>query len=288
MPTVQAFDTASPIVVPWRNRERPAAAREPKAYPGELAARLDAEFDVALAYLLPSPVAYHGGRIEALQSPLHATEAAFVHGAVERRRQEFTAGRHCARKVFEQLSIPGFALRMGARREPLWPETLTGSISHAAGFCVAAAGPRRQFAGLGVDIEAATPLADSLLELVCRPAEREWCRQQPERLAGLLAKFIFSAKESVFKCLYPVFREELEFDDAEVTLDVHGGRFSATVSRLALGSDTDIELTGRLACTSCLVLTAATLPVSATSPPRPEYPHLHDQDREPPFRYCWQ
>lgn len=250
----------------------------------DVRAMLDAQFDVALSWLLPEPVVHNGGRIEDLQAPLDPAEASCVRNAVARRVQEFTAGRACARAALETLGLPGFALRMGARRQPLWPESIVGSISHAAGYCVAAACTRDRFAGIGIDIEAASPLPESLVDIVCTPCEKAWCLAQPERLSGLLAKFLFSAKESVFKCLYPLFGEELEFEDVEMSLDLNAGRFTASVSGIALGTGADIELDGRLACTSCLVMTSVTAR-------HDELGHaalpLVEPARGTPFRWCW-
>lgn len=249
---------------------------------------VDAQFETALAWLLPAPIAHHGGRIDRLQLPLHAAEEMFVRDAVERRRMEFTAGRTCARAVLEQHGIAECTLGMGPRREPLWPDGVVGSISHAAGYCVAAACTRTRMTGIGIDIEAATPLSETLFDLVCTPHESAWCQKQPERLAGLLAKFLFSAKESVFKCLYPVFREELEFADVTVDIDLHAGRFIAHASRVALGIDTDIELHGRLACTSFLVMTSALLPCADIAQPAAEpYEFRQDIGRARPFQHCW-
>lgn len=251
--------------------------------------RLDAEFDIALRYLLPDPIVHSGGRIEALQAPLDPAEAVFIRDAVERRVQEFTAGRRCARAVLETLGVSRFALRMGARREPLWPETVVGSISHAAGYCVAAACPRERAAGIGVDIEAASPLPEALIDLVCTPREKAWCLAQPEQLAGLLAKFHFSAKEAVFKCLYPLFGEELEFEDVVLALDLNGGRFRAAVAGGALGRDADLALDGRLACTSCLLLTAVTVThadLARAALPEPAW-QPRDASRRRPYAWCW-
>ncbi|HEX7029125.1 MAG TPA: 4'-phosphopantetheinyl transferase superfamily protein [Gammaproteobacteria bacterium] len=219
----------------------------------------DAEFRSALSWLLPDPIRRHGGRIETLQQPLLETEALLVRNAVERRVMEFTAGRACAHAVLGELGLAGVPVGMGPRREPLWPSGTVGSISHAAGFCVAAAGTRDHMAGLGVDIECASALPETLTDLVCTPAERRWCEGQSGLSAGLLAKFVFSAKEAVFKCLYPVFGEELDFMDVTLELDMQAGRFIARVSRLALNTDADLELHGRVACTSRLAMTSALL-----------------------------
>src|SRR5690606_10062443 len=82
---------------------------------------------------------------------------------------------------------------------------------------------------------------------------------QPERMRALLAKFVFSAKEAVFKCLFPMYGEELEFHDVQLDIDLARGMFSAHVSRFALDAAADVEVHGRLSCTSRLVFSAAVL-----------------------------
>lgn len=219
----------------------------------------DTEFQAALAWLLPDPVCKHGGRIETLQQPLHEAEMPFTRRAVERRVLEFTAGRACARVALAGLGIHDVPVGMGVRREPLWPDGAVGSISHAAGYCIAAVAPREHIEGLGVDIESVDALPDALIDLVCSPPEKVWCECQESLATGVLAKFMFSAKEAVFKCLYPVFGEELDFEDVALELDLDGGRFIARVPRIAINAAADLELGGRLACTSRHVLTAAFL-----------------------------
>lgn len=226
-----------------------------------------AEFDDEALYaftlighaLLPAPIVHVGGRIADFQETLHPAEASFVKGSVSRRVREFTAGRACARRALARLGHENVPVRMGQRREPLWPPGIVGSISHGGGYCIAAVCRHHDFAGIGVDIETANPLSASLMDLVCSPAERIWCEQQGSSLAGLLGKFVFSIKESVFKCLYPVFREELEFADVRLDINLHDERYIAQVSRFALGSDSDVLLTGRFACTPEIVMTSAVL-----------------------------
>ncbi|HEX6928553.1 MAG TPA: 4'-phosphopantetheinyl transferase superfamily protein [Gammaproteobacteria bacterium] len=219
----------------------------------------DAEFHRAAAAALPAPIIHHGGAVSALQAPLHPEESGFVASAVERRVQEFTAGRHCARIALGQLGFGNVPVRMGARRQPLWPVGIVGSISHSAGYCLAAVTTRDSLAGLGVDIEHASPLDASLTGLVCTPMENAAIARYSADNQGLAAKALFSAKEAVFKCLYPVFGEELDFHDVEVELDIRGGRFDAQVSRLALNADADLRLKGRLTYTAQTIMTAALL-----------------------------
>lgn len=206
--------------------------------------------------MLPPPIVSHGGRIAELQEPLHPEECHYLAGAVASRVAEFTAGRACARAVLRQLGVENEPVRIGPRREPLWPDGIVGSISHAAGYCLAAACRRRDVAALGVDLESALPLPSTLFEMICVPAEREWCERR-DGMHDVMAKFVFSIKESVFKCLYPLFGRELEFHDVVADIDLEHCRYLARVSGAALGTGEDLEVAGRIACTHELVLCSA-------------------------------
>lgn len=220
---------------------------------------MDAAFLDAITSTLPGPIVTHGGMIDMLQSHLHPLERVEVRNAVPKRVREFTAGRTCARIALERLGYENIAIPVGKRRQPVWPEGIAGSISHAGNHCIAAVCTRNHFTSLGVDIEQATPLSESLVDLVCSREERNRLANGAGSSTGLLAKFMFSAKEAVFKCLFPVYGEELEFHDVSLDISLHEGRFIAHVSRFALNSETDLELRGRFACTSSLVVTSAVL-----------------------------
>lgn len=219
----------------------------------------DTVFLEAISSTLPGPIVAHGGPIDMLQSPLHPLERVEIRNAVPKRVQEFTAGRTCARIALGRLGYEDVAIPVGKRRQPVWPEGIAGSISHAGNHCIAAVCTRNHFTSLGVDIEQATPLSDSLVDMVCSADEKNRLSAGAGSMTGLLAKFMFSAKEAVFKCLFPVYGEELEFHDVALDIFLHEGRFTAQVSRFALNSETDLELRGRLACTSSLVVTSAVL-----------------------------
>ncbi|WP_353029289.1 4'-phosphopantetheinyl transferase superfamily protein [Mesorhizobium sp. M1004] len=100
---------------------------------------------------------------------------------------------------------------IGPDRAPVWPKGSVGSITHARGHCAcfAKGDPGWQ---AGVDIEAIAsghPL-ESILSMTANQRERALIARQtalpPDRLATLL----FSAKETLFKGLYPVVRRFLD------------------------------------------------------------------------------
>jgi len=154
-------------------------------------------------------------------------ETGCLGSAVPRRVAEFHAGRAAARAAMVALSVPPRPVPMGPDRAPVWPEGLTGSISHTATACVAAIGLRRDWAGIGVDLEDATPLDPLLVAEICTTAEQHWLGTQPASERGLMAKLIFSAKEATYKAQYPLSGQLFGFDVLELTLDRTTCRFNA-------------------------------------------------------------
>jgi enterobactin synthetase component D len=138
------------------------------------------------------------------------------------RIREFLAGRRCAAAALRDAGAASLDVKVGPRREPLWPSGYVGSITHSRSFVFAAVGRRAEVASVGVDSEPILDLVSlaSVASLTFHPAERE-------RVAGRLdlATAVFSAKESLFKCLYPLAGVFFDYLDAHVvSLDVLDGR----------------------------------------------------------------
>jgi len=149
---------------------------------------------------------------------LYPEEATLIRQAVLSRRQQFTAGRQLARRAWQALGCDAAPLLNDARRVPIWPAGLVGTITHTHTWCGAAVAFASQVSGLGADVEASTPLDLPLWERVCRPEEQTFLNAVPEPLRGLLAKGIFSAKESIYKALYPSVRVFLDFQGMSIAL----------------------------------------------------------------------
>ena len=144
-------------------------------------------------------------------------EALAIAKAVLSRRQQFTAGRVLARRALGELGYPESELASDADRVPRWPAGSIGSITHTHGWCAVAVAHASEVAAIGVDVEAATALEPALWERICRPEERSVLQTRSPEQAGLLAKAIFSAKESAYKALYPRVRQFLEFQGMRIT-----------------------------------------------------------------------
>lgn len=187
----------------------------------------------AIRTLFPAPIvtltATESGEGEG--AALHPEEAACIVRAGAKRRREFTAGRSTARRALAQLGIEGFALLADADRVPSWPEGVVGSISHCAGCCAVVVAKRGRILSLGLDVERAGPLEDELRARICTPRELERARAltPPEGIDW--GKLVFSAKESAYKCYFPLARTLLGFQDMEIEFSADPARFSARLLR---------------------------------------------------------
>ena len=181
--------------------------------------------------------------------------------ATERRRAFFALGRTAARDALLELGIPYAAIGRGPAGEPLWPAGIVGAISHSRDLAVAVVGRQTDYAGLGVDVEElARGPSRRAARLVCGPTEMEWVNVEAgtERLTML-----FSAKEAVFKALFPIERVWLGFADAELTWRADRGRFSARVLK-SVGARYPAGLVLDVNCMVAdgLVLTTAFVPTT--------------------------
>ena len=179
----------------------------------------------AFRLLLPDGVAVSVGSIAGSSSTLDESERPATARMSPQRLREFTQGRAEARAALGALGAPTGPLPMGTDRAPIWPPGYVGSISHAGDIAVAVVASRGQIAAVGVDLEPAVPLEPELLSRVCRPEELARLRAVPT--PALHAKLIFSAKESVYKCLAPVLGLFFEFADLEIVFSGMGKQFHA-------------------------------------------------------------
>jgi 4'-phosphopantetheinyl transferase EntD len=149
---------------------------------------------------------------------LFAEETAAIANAVLVRRQHFAAGRVLARQALAALGQAPVALPSDPQRVPVWPAGFVGSITHTRDWCAVAVARSVDIQALGADVERATALERDLWDRVCRPEEREFLSRHAPDEAGRIAKAVFSAKESIYKALYPTIRQFLDFQGMRIEL----------------------------------------------------------------------
>lgn len=142
--------------------------------------------------------------------------------AVTKRKAEFVAGRYCVQLALKRMGEDsGQAIGISEKRAPLWPEGLIGSITHSKGFASAALASAQWIRGIGIDSERliAEKTANNVASHILIPTETY------EKNCGLVSSarqyltLIFSAKESIFKCLFPLVEQYFDFRDAEISLN---------------------------------------------------------------------
>ena len=149
----------------------------------------------------------------------------------QKRRAEFTMGRICAHEALSRFGLESKPiLRNPETREPLWPDSVWGSITHSAGFAAVAVGLKKEIKGVGIDLESFSRSVNfNIRKHVCVDSELEWLESLPTKQANRALRIIFSAKESIFKCLYPGTKTYLSFKDAAVSVNETEKKFSFTI-----------------------------------------------------------
>ena len=148
--------------------------------------------------LFPSAVAVAEMREAGDLAALLPAEAAHLGRAVPSRGREFAAGRQCARRALQEFGIDQFPVRVAADRQPIWPDSMVGSITHTRGFCAAVVAQRKLVLGLGIDSEVVAEVGAGLASRICVPAELEWLGRLPAAQRTAATVMIFAAKEAFY------------------------------------------------------------------------------------------
>ena len=142
-----------------------------------------------------------------------------LRSSILKRRAEYLAGRLLAKRLLGAQGVDGSSITADARSCPLWPHGWVGSISHAHGLVACRIGPTSTYGGLGIDVE----------RVFCRETFRQIQRQvfsqeevsiliQSGLETTLAGTIVFSAKESIFKALYPAVGRLFDFKAAQLKI----------------------------------------------------------------------
>ncbi|MBO0819949.1 MAG: 4'-phosphopantetheinyl transferase superfamily protein [Nocardiopsaceae bacterium] len=212
--------------------------------------------------ILPATVA----ATEAFSDPpdvwLFPEEEDIIARAVQKRRNEFTTARACAREALSQLGIAPCPILHGSRGAPLWPDGVMGSITHCSGYRACAVARAGDVASVGIDAEPNESTPEGVVKTVTDDAERA-------HLAALSAsrpdvywdRLLFSAKESVYKTWFPLTGRWLGFEDARISIDPEAGTFTARlqVPGPTVNGTRHDSFTGRWIADQGLLVTAIVL-----------------------------
>lgn len=174
--------------------------------------------------------------------------------AALRRQTQFRAGRYCARLALARAGAgadtSADAPAMGNDGLPVWPDGWVGSISHTMGKAVALVAPASEVASVGVDVELwlSADRAAEIADSVALPADIAALAAGTGRSGADAVTLLFSAKEALYKTLYPTVRRFHDFDaarlaacgpdhvDLALTCDWHAQWPAGTVFRLTFAT----------------------------------------------------
>ena len=175
---------------------------------------------VLLEQMLPVGVESCVDRIkDGKESFEYPEEEKHLSKAVLKRRNEFIAGRCCARAALARIGVESCALVPDENRVPKWPTGIVGSISHSGRLCCAVAAHSDNIAYLGVDIETTTRISRGVIKRVVHPLEVDFVNDDQAR-----GSLIFSAKEAFFKAQFPTWKAWPNFDDLAFHVDTSIGQ----------------------------------------------------------------
>ncbi|MBV2359785.1 4'-phosphopantetheinyl transferase superfamily protein [Thalassococcus sp. CAU 1522] len=166
----------------------------------------------------------------ALFARLAVDRPARLDRAVDKRLAEYLAGRCLARLSQQALGFAPRPVPAAASRAPIWPPGLSGSISHAAGQAACLLLPRDD-ATPGLDLEsiAAGRALEAIDKTALSDADRAHLAALPD--PAIAATLCFSAKESLFKALFPTVGRFFGFDAAELAAPPGDGTLTLRLTR---------------------------------------------------------
>ena len=174
------------------------------------------EETITIQRLFPDCVVTECCRVEEKDYELYPEERVSIQNAVAKRQREFGAGRLCARKAMAILGIKDGPLLKGPGGSPVWPAGIVGAISHSNTWCGSAVASKGDIRGIGLDIETIDRVNMKIAKKVLTSSEIKWVNASDEEAQKRLA-LLFSAKETIFKCVAPLYGKRLGFFDAVIT-----------------------------------------------------------------------
>ena len=176
-----------------------------------------------------------------------------------KRAREFRAGRACALEALGRLGQASAEIPRAEDGRPLWPDGFVGSISHTDNRAVAIVARSGDVLGVGVDVERYGRLDESLHSSILRSEEVRWIQSLPEQRMDWPTLF-FSMKESIFKCLYPITRQWIDFLDVQIIpqRERKTGRVEFPGGNVVLPEDAQLRLRYFEGTDTCLTVCALT------------------------------
>jgi len=167
-------------------------------------------------YVLTSPVG------DAAFEFLSQREASLIVDAAPKRRREFATARALARLGLERFfGLHHFDLLNDKNRAPIWPQGIAGSLAHSSTRAWVAL-VDAAYGTIGIDGENRDGLERHLWSVIMRDEEIAYLNTLEAPVGEHRALVIFSAKEALYKALFPWTRKFVDFKAAQIVLEEDG------------------------------------------------------------------
>jgi enterobactin synthetase component D len=130
----------------------------------------------------------------------------------QKRKHDFLGGRYCAIMACDKIGHTLTSLPIGPHRNPIWPKTITGSITHSKNFVMAVVSTF--YKSIGVDVESlmSEERYQNIKRMIVNSMEEDLINQN----LHLYPTLVFSAKESLYKAINPLCETFFGFHEAQV------------------------------------------------------------------------
>lgn len=142
---------------------------------------------------------------------LSQREFSIVEKAVAKRKNEYSTGRMLAHKLLQEQAFENYEILRGSQREPVWPVGVVGSIAHTDGHAITAIARGCDFESIGIDLETQGRVGEKLISRLITDLE---LRENPQ----IDPTLIFSAKEALYKYLFPLVKMYVDFLDVDLDI----------------------------------------------------------------------
>ena len=153
---------------------------------------------------------------------LDPAEEAIATGMAMSRRESFHAGRTALRRALQDAGHPTLAVTTDQDGVPRLPYGYIGSVAHKHGRAVAVACRSTVTTGVGIDLEFddCSDEADLLASVATVSEVNALGHLDAASLAlASPATLVLSAKEALYKAVFPVLRTRFDFEDVELSFD---------------------------------------------------------------------
>jgi 4'-phosphopantetheinyl transferase EntD len=155
--------------------------------------------------LLPPAIEIVLGPISQTPPALTKREGESAGNVTSERMLELRTGRDFAKRALASFGIQDVELPVGLDRSPVWPEGVTGSITHVrsrrVGHCAVAVGLTAQFSSIGIDMEYEQDLPVEVWSTFLTLKELDQIRRLGERDQQEDVLCRWCVKESVVKAM---------------------------------------------------------------------------------------